>query len=160
MPKCTFVNNFERATTSQMSRGLAKSAGRAVAATPVSSDYQAKGMPSFNKQIGRNDDLFQVNNKNKNLLGIYDNAFANRQSTKSVFDFRKQPSRENMNKTESISSIDYATISNKEKFIPKLVTDISFRKQRKRDPIVYTHMNQMAQNIVLENSRDEREKIV
>ena len=160
MPKCTFVNNFERATTSQMSRGLAKSAGRAVAATPVSSDYQAKGMPSFNKQIGRNDDLFQVNNNNKNLLGIYDNAFANRQSTKSVFDFRKQPSRENMNKTESISSIDYATISNKEKFIPKLVTDISFRKQRKRDPIVYTHMNQMAQNIALENSRDEREKIV
>ena len=65
-----------------------------------------------------------------------------------------------MNKTSSISSIDFAPTSNKEKIAPKLVTNISFRKQRERDPMVYTHMNQMAKNIALENSKDEREKVV
>ena len=107
MPKCTFINNLDRINTGQLPKRLARSGGRQAVCTPIQVDYKGRGVPSFNQQLGRNEDLFQVKNNTCNHLGVYDNAYINRQSAKSVFDFRKQPSRESIGKTHSISSIDF-----------------------------------------------------
>ena len=95
-------------------------------------------------------------------LGVYDNAFKDRTSTKSIFDFRKQASRKDMIKHESVSSIDYISTKAlvKEKLAPKITSSVIFNKQKERDEILYKHKNQMAENIALENNKEEREKIV
>ena len=124
---------------------------------------KASGGPAFGKQLGRTGDLFNHERLSTSFhLGVYENAFRDRTSTQSVFDFRKQASRKDMAKHESVSSIDYIPTKClvKDKLAPKITTSVVFNKQKERDEILYKHKNQMVENIALENTKEEREKIV
>ena len=92
---------------------------------------KASGGPAFGKQLGRSGDLFDHEKLSKSFqLGVYEDAFRDRTSTKSVFDFRKQAARKDMAKHESVSSIDYVPTKCivKDKLAPKLRTAVIFNK--------------------------------
>ena len=93
-------------------------------------------------------------------LDVYENAFRDTSCKRSAFDFSKQPSRKDFVKHESATSIDLipTTCIVKNQLASSSKGLIKFSQTRERDESLYT--NGMTKNIELENTKEERAKII